>query len=156
MHRTALPLLFVAWLAAACAAPMSPPKDFLVLAHHDDAADFRAVTSDAARLWLRTFTDANAGDLDFWCQSLDHDLVQRGYQVEGKGDCADADGQAGRCAEYAVDVGGERFGYLVAVWVAGRGLLSGCRVTVVEFTARQEVFAQRLPAVKAALATVRR
>lgn len=147
------PLRQIAWLAvalaAACASPVTLSKDFVVLAGHRDPWDYRAVTGDDARLWLRRFADPNDGDLAFWARSLEYDFVQqRGYDLVAQGETKDADGAVGRWFQCNTNVRGERVGYLVAVWV------DGAAITVVEFAARADVFEARVEAIKQALHTV--
>jgi len=139
-------LLFAAALLGGCAATMELPKDFLHLA---DSADFRAVTGDDARVWIRTFDDDNEATLEFWADSLANDFTQRGYELVGKGEVTNGNGRPGRWFECAANVRGERIGYLVAIWVDGDD------VTVAEFAARAEVFGKRVESVRAALRTVR-
>jgi len=140
-------LLLACAVLGACAVPMDLPKEFLRL---QDSADFRAVTGDDARVWLRRFDDANAATLEFWTQALEHDFrLQRGYELVGKGEVKNRDGQGGRWFECSANVRGERVGYLVAIWV------DGTEITVVEFAARAEVFKARVEAVRTALGTVR-
>ncbi|MCA8975003.1 MAG: hypothetical protein KDC98_09790 [Planctomycetes bacterium] len=137
-------------LAAGCAAPIEMGKDFVTLVGHEEAADYRAVTGDDARLWMRRFEDPNVADLEFWTQALEYDFVQqRGYDLVAKGDVKNAADELGSWFQCAANVGGDRTGYLVAVWVRGR------EITVVEFAARAEVFAARLDDVRRSLWTVR-
>lgn len=144
--------LFGGWcllLASACAGPIALSKDFVVLAEHRGERDYRAVTGDDARVWLRQFEDRNRGDLAFWRKALEYDFVeQRGYDLVAQGEAVDASGQRGHWFQCHANVRGERIGYLVAVWVRGR------QITVVEFTARAAVFEARLGEVKQALRTV--
>lgn len=144
-HRAVLlPLL----LAAACATPIDLPAGFVRLG--DAGEGLRAASSDDARLWVRDLYDDTEGPLEFWAERLRLDLVERrGHQFVAKGAIGNRDGAEGRWFEFVANVDGERIGYLIALWVAGR------RLRVVEFAARAEVFTQRVDAVRAALATVR-
>lgn len=154
--RAARRIARVAALAAlaSCAAPLRLPADFVELR---DAGDgFRAMTSDDARVWVRELWDPTPGNVAFWAETLKNDFVeQRGYRFVGEGEAADADGGTGRWLEFTADVRGEAVGYLVALWVHTRWLQRGCWLQVVEFTAAQDVYAARVDAVRAALATVR-
>jgi hypothetical protein len=150
----ARPWLLAVLACAGCRTSMTLPKDFLQL---QDASDYRAVTVDDARLWVRTFRDADEGELDFWARSLQHDLVeQRGYEPTGSGETKDSSGHAGRWLEFRTNVAGERVGYLIAVFVLPRKLpvFSSQHLCTVEYTAREAVFVVRLDAVRAALATL--
>ena len=126
------------------------PKDFLVLDQFDGAEDFRAVTGDDARVWIREFEDPNAADREFWRQAVEYDFTQqRGYELVAKGEVKNRSEVTGDWFECAANVGGERFGYLVAVWVSGK------QIRTVEFTARADVWKARVESVRAALRTVR-
>jgi hypothetical protein len=147
-------LLFaVAAFAAACAAPMRPPADFVVL--KDPGEGFRAITSDDARLRVRDLADPTVGTLAFWIDTLKQDLVARGYELKDEGEAKNADGGAGRWLSFAANVQGEKVGYLVAVWQVDASLpWRKPALRVAEFAAAYAVFEARLPAVKEALATV--
>jgi|SRR5712671_761069 len=148
--RALLPLL--ACLLGGCSTTMQLPADFLQLRGE---SGFKSVTADDARVWIREFADPNEGKLEFWTESLDRDLAgQRGYAPVGKGEVKDADGRAGRWLEYSANVRGEKVGYLIAVFVLDKSLLRQQHVRVVEFSAREAVYAARVAAVRAALATV--
>lgn len=141
--------LFALALLAGCAAPITLSKEFVTLVDHRAAADFRAVTGDDARVWMRRFEDRNEGDLTFWAKSLEYDFVQqRGYDLVAQGESKDAAGRAGKWFQCTANVRGERIGYLVAVWV------DGVEITVVEFAARADVFEARVEEIKKALHTV--
>ena len=146
--------LVLALLAAACAAPMQPPKDFVVLA--GDGAGWRAVTSDGARLRVRDLAEPTAADVGFWAETLRRDLLQRGYEFVADGEVAGADAGAGRWLEFTANVRGERTGYLVAVW-ALEGWLpwQDPWLRVVELAAPDAAFRAHVDAVRSALATVR-
>jgi len=143
--------LLLAALMTACVTPIELSRDFVSLAGHESASDFRAVTADDARVWVRRFDDANEADLEFWAQVLEHDFVQqRGYDLVGQGDVENADHERGRWFECVTNVRGERVGYLIAVWANGSDVL------VVEFAARGEIYGNRVECVRVALWTVRR
>lgn len=134
-------------LFAGCATQIDLPKDFLQLS---DGVQFQAVTGDDARVWIRDFEDPDAASREFWAQAVEYDFVQqRGYELIAKGEVKNRSGAAGDWFECAANVGGERVGYLVAVWV------SGTKIKVVEFAARDEVWKARVESVRAALRTVR-
>ena len=141
-------------LAAACAAPMRPPADFVVL--QDAGEGFRAITSDDARLRVRDLAEPTQGGLDFWADTLAQDLVARGYERKDQGEVQNAAGGIGRWLTFAANVQGEKVGYLVAVWQVEPFLPWGTpSLRVAEFAAAYPVFEARLAAVKAALATVK-
>ena len=114
------------------------------------------MTSDDARLWVRTMDDPSPGDVAFWAETLRRDLVdRRGYQFVADGEVENADGEAGRWLELTANHNGERVDYLVAVWARERALSSGRSLRVVEFAARHEVYERRVADVREALQTVR-
>lgn len=142
---------------AGCATPLDLPTGFVKVA----GPDFRAVTADDARLWVRELHDGTAADLDFWAQSLHGDFTERrGYELVAQGDVEDVSGTAGRWFECAANVGGERIAYLVALWAEPPPGIwfwrSGTDLFVVEFAARQEIYAKHVDAVREALSSVRR
>lgn len=146
-HRAIAGSCLFAALAAACAAPITLPKDFLVL---DRSGDYQAVTGDDARVWIREFEDPNEASLAFWSTAIEHEFTQqRGYDLVGKGGIKNRYGDDGMWFECAANLRGERIGYFVAIWVDGRD------VHVVEFAARAETFAARLESVRTALKTFR-
>ncbi|MCB9878076.1 MAG: hypothetical protein H6835_10785 [Planctomycetes bacterium] len=151
---------FVAALSAAffaaCAAPLQLPEGFVEL--EDAGYGYRAVTSDDARLWLRELRDPTEGEIEFWAEALQRDLVEeRGYELVASGDLQDASGAGGRWLEATSNVRGQRIDYLVALWCRKRSwwLGGGEDLLVAEFAAGAEVYARRLAQVKAALSTVR-
>lgn len=138
-----LPLLLA---LAGCAVPIELPPQFLIL----EGPDFRAVTGDDARLWIRDFEEPNTATLEFWTEALEYDLrEQRGYELVAKGDTASRSGRPGRWLEFAANTGGQRTGYLIAIWV------NGARVRTVEFAAADKVFREQVDGVRAALPTTR-
>ena len=142
----------LALLAAGCATSMRLPDEFLQLRKGNG---FRAVTADDARLWVRTFDNPEEGNLQFWSRILEEEFGRnRGYTVKNRGDCRDADGHEGRWLECTAQVDGESTGYLVAVFLLPKGVLSGAQVCVCEYGAREAVFQQHLEAVRGALATL--
>lgn len=145
--------LLLCGFATACATPIELPSDFVEV---DDYAGFTAVTADEARLQVRELHDSSEAALAFWIEAVRHDFVdQRGYQLIDEGEVNDRAGTPGHWFQCAANVGGERVGYLLAVWADG-AFWSGTDLFVVEFAAREEVFAARLQAVRDALKTVRR
>lgn len=147
-------LFAVAAFAAACAAPMRPPADFVVL--KDAGEGFRAITSDDARLRVRDLAEPTPGAATFWIATLKADLLARGYELKDEGEAKNADGDAGRWLSFAANVQGEKVGYLVAVWVIEPTLpWRASFLRVAEFAAADAVFQARVAAVKESLATVK-
>ena len=98
--------LSTALFAAACAAPMQPPADFVVL--KDPGEGFRAITSDDARLRVRDLAEPTKGGLDFWVDTLAQDLGARGYERKDQGEVKNAAGRTGRWLAFAANVQGEK------------------------------------------------
>jgi hypothetical protein len=140
-------------ITAGCAMRMDLPEPFLRL---DTSGDqLKATTPDDARLWVREFQDDDQGSLEFWVATLRNALTQsRGYALTDQGEVRDAGGLAGRWMELRAQVNGEPWGYLVALFVDEGAWSSTIRV--VEFVAREEAFAAQVPAIRTALATLRR
>jgi hypothetical protein len=139
---------------AGCATSMRLPDEFLQLRKGNG---FRAVTADDARLWVRTFDNPEEGNLPFWSRILEEEFARnRGYTVKNRGDCNDAAGHEGRWLECTAQVDGESTGYLVAVFLLPKNMLalSGPKVCVCEYGAREPVFQQHVEAVRGALATL--
>jgi len=131
---------------ASCAAPLQLPPGFLVL--HEGDGDHRAVSGDDARVWYRRFEGNHDAGREFWRTAVEFEfLQQRGYELVGQGVVRDRDGNEGDWLECVANVGGERVGYLVAVWVHGE------TIHVVEYGARAAVYAVHVEQVRAALAT---
>lgn len=141
-------------MAAACATPIDPPPEFVVL--KDAGEGHRLITADDARLRVREIAEESEGGAAFWAKTLRADLEQRGHRFVAEGDATDADQVPGRWLEFEVDADGERAHFLIALWPRTRGLLvKRHSLQVVEFLARDAVYAQRIEAVRKALGTVR-
>lgn len=152
--RTASLLMLIFGMAA-CAVPIEVPKSFVKL--RDRGEGYRATTNDDARLWVREMWDATEAEVEFWAGALERDLVeQRGYQKVDGGSVKNSDGNEGRWLEFTANVGGERVDYMVAVWAAPKWwvLGGGTDITVVEFAAHHDVYAERIASVRAALNSV--
>ncbi len=139
-------------LAGGCAPlEMELPQGFLQLETGHE--ELKATTPDEARLWVREFDDRDQGDLSFWSSTLQNDLERRrGYRLVRVDDTEDAAGRAGVVMELAATVEGEPQGYLIAIFVIAGGSTNTIRV--VEFVARDAVFAEHAGAVRAALRTL--
>ena len=140
-------------LLPACASTMNAPTGFV---RHDEAAEYRASSSDRGKLWLRDFSDPDGADLAFCADAMRHDLVeQRGYELIGGGEVKDAEASPGRWLEFQIGIGGEKHGYLLAVWVRPRGWPWRDRVQTCEFLAPMPAFTACREAVMQALATLK-
>jgi hypothetical protein len=130
---------------------LEAPKDFLVL--KDGTSEYKAVSPDDARIWVREFSDGYGGDLAFWSEVLKNELVEnRGYTLLEEGTTKDAGGTEGKLSTFELTAGGAPQRYLLAVFVH-EGWLSNT-VVAAEFAAEKAVFDKRVAAVKGALATL--
>lgn len=154
MHaRSVVCVVLYAALFCLSSCTVTLPKDFVQLGSAGEGT--RAVTSDDARLWVRDLWDATPGSVDFWIQTLENDYVERGYEVLGRGEVKSRDGEVGRSLELVANVSGQRVGYFVALWVGRHWLYSGSELRVVEFAAREAVYAARIDSIRAAMADLR-
>jgi len=148
-------LLVLTFGMAACAVPIEAPNSFVKLRDHGEG--YRATTNDDARLWVREMWDATEADVEFWAGALERDFVeQRGYERVDGGSVKNIDGNEGRWLEFTANVGGERVDYMIAVWAAPKSWIlgGGTNITVVEFAAAHDVYAERIASVRAALSSV--
>lgn len=146
-----LVLVAVAWWTAACAMHMDVPEGFLRLKGRE-IGDVKAVTADDARIWVREFDVDQGASLEFWMRALRTELEQaRGYRLEpNEQEMVDAEGHKGRTLEGTIAMGGEVRGYLIAVFPLGES-----KLRVAEFSARQDLFAKHIDAVRKAVTTAR-
>jgi hypothetical protein len=148
-------LILLCALLPACSMTMDLPSDFLRLER--SGAEFKAITPDDGRLWVREFADPSAGTLEFWATTLRNDFVEnRGYELVGDRPVRDGTGRAGQEFEFRTFAAGEGHGYLLTVFVLPAAFWpwSEQQVLVAEFGAREPVFVERLEAVRTALGTL--
>lgn len=131
------------------------PNQFLVVSPPLQASELRglatidAVAADDARLRVQSFRDQWDGNLDFWCEALEHDLTdRRGYALLARAERSDASGNAGREMTFVVTHSGIAKKYLVCVFLAGG------RIRTVELVAPAEAFERHVGAVQEAIATL--
>ncbi|HNR99337.1 MAG TPA: hypothetical protein PKX48_08860 [Planctomycetota bacterium] len=151
--RKALAVLALAVLAGGCVSMQVPPS-FLVI--DKGASEFKAVSHDGARIWVRKFSDPYEGTLDFWAKTVKTEFVDgRGYTLIEEGTARDGKGREGVEFVFEVTAGGTPQRYLVDLFVIEGGFLSGNAICVVEYSARKPVFEQYLKDVRAAVATLK-
>ncbi|MEO0479822.1 MAG: hypothetical protein AAF196_10110 [Planctomycetota bacterium] len=146
-------------LTTACqTTEMDLPESFLRLDREPSYPGFRATTPDEARLQVRTFGVADAGDLAFWDEALRHEFAEyRGYNEEGEPRrLTNADGEEGIGRVWFSKETGRDRGYLVVLFVeVEEGFRdSHSEVTVLEFSARVERFRELLPEVLESVGTL--
>ena len=146
-------VVLCAMLGACSSLTADLPSDFMQLrtANHE----FKATSPDGARVWAREFEDYDQGGVSFWAEALKNDLTEgRGYVLESSDSVRDGEGNEGRQMQLKTTFGGERWGYLVAVFVLPGS--SSNTIRVFEFTAREAVFETYLEQVSASVATLQK
>lgn len=131
---------------------MDTPDGFLKTAESGD--QIKAVSSDSALLWVRTFRDPYDGDLAFWSDALYNDLVEnRGYTLKEKKaiQCGE-DGLDGEELLFETAAAGSTQRYLVSLFVRG-GIFSR-KICVVEFVGSGDAFDEHVDAVRDAVQTL--
>ncbi|MEK6233196.1 MAG: hypothetical protein N2C14_00635, partial [Planctomycetales bacterium] len=121
-------------------AAMNPPKNFLAVQRDRD--EFKAITSDESKLWIREIDDAANGSLSFWTEALKNHLTnRRGYSLIQETSVKDKQGRAGRELQFEVVAGGEAYRYQVTLFVTDAPFWSSTSsVQVTQFLARREQF----------------
>lgn len=146
-----LGLVLFLGLGACARLSMELPHGFLQL--ETPRSEFKATTPDDARLWVRQFTDRDQGDLSFWAETLKLDLIDnRGYVLDEETELLDTEDREGVQMKFSVTTEGERYGYLVAVFVIDGG--SENTIRVAEFIAPRAVFAQYVEVVQNSILTI--
>jgi len=145
MRLSVSSLVLIAALTGCVSIPL--PGDFLTLVN--EPGDFRAVTPDEAKVWVRHFTAHKGGDLAFWREALKRDLVEnRGYLLVEEGEAKDRAGHAAQKMLFETQAGGRPHRYLLVV-SAWPGWF-GTEIRVVELVADKTVFDQYRKEVEAA------
>lgn len=144
-------LSFVVLTTTGCLT-LTPPDGFLVVEQSRD--EFRAVSSDEAKLWVREFKDRLQGDYGFWVDALKNDFEEnRGYTLLSEQEVTDDKGRTGLelLIEVTADGGPQR--YLITVFVR-EGMFSNT-IRVAEFVAAKTVFDEHLEGVRSAVRSLR-
>lgn len=136
----------LASLATGCVS-IPLPDEFLTIVN--EPSDFRAVTADEAKVWVRHFTASEGGTIDFWRDALKRDLVEnRGYLLLEEAEGKDRKGHDARRMLFETQAGGRPHRYLLVV-SAWKGWF-GTEIRVVELVADKTVFDQYRKEVEAA------
>ncbi len=137
------------------AVAVGPLDGFLVVKR--DAAEVKAITPDASKLWVRQFAVPKRGSLEFWSKALKSDLVDhRGYALVEERGVRDAKGNEGVELVFDVTVQGQAQRYLVAVFVpSGPFWQPTGTVRTVEFVAPTATFDKYQAVVRQACTPVR-
>ena len=113
------------------------PSSFLPIV--DEPGDFRAVTADEAKVWVRQFTVSEGGDLAFWQAALERDFIDnRGYVEVDKKVVKDAKGRDLALMTFDTRAGGLLHRYLIGV--SAKPGAFGTVIHVSEYVATKKVF----------------
>jgi hypothetical protein len=147
MRLSSSSLFAIAALVLSSCVSIPLPDDFLTIVN--EPGDFRAVTADEAKVWVRHFTARKGGSVDFWRDALKRDLVEhRGYLLLEESAGKDRKGRDARRLLFETQAGGRPHRYLLVV-SAWPGWF-GTEIRVVELVADKTVFDQYREEVEAA------
>jgi hypothetical protein len=143
-------VVLLALLGAGCVS-LTPPPDFLPI--EEGLTEYKAVSPDDARLWVREFDVPDQSDLSFWSKLLRTNLVDgRGYVLIEEGTAKDGADAAGVQYLFETTAAGEAHRYLLTVFFYEDW--GDDTVAVVEYVAPKPIFEKYLAAVRAAIATL--
>jgi len=132
---------------------MNAPDGFLIT--KESGSEIKAVSSDDAYIWVRTFSDDYDGDLAFWVDALLNDFVEnRGYLLEEKNPIRTSGdkGVDGEEMFFQCTAQGALQPYFVCLFTK-KGLFSN-KICVVEFVGRGETFNKHIEAVRETVRTL--
>jgi len=136
------------FLSSSCAT-LELPGRFLVVERA--VGEVKAITPDEAKVWLRDFEEPG-GDLAFWAEALEGDLVgNRGYVLVSKSDVKDGGGKPGKELVFETQAYGTPVKYLIAVFVH-ETVFGSSRIRTVEYVADKKLFDTYVDDVRAAIA----
>lgn len=133
-----------------CRAMLDAPKGYVAL--KDPAPfDYKAVSARGHVLAASHHANENPdADLAFWAAAIEHQkVVLDGMKLAAREDLRTQNGQDGRLFTFELGEGQGKLTYLVGVFVRRD------RITVVEAGGPAEHFASDLPAIRAAIQTLR-
>lgn len=139
-------------LASGCGAiSMAPPEGFATISR--GASELKAVSSDDALIWVRSFDEPHPAGLAFWAETVRNDFVEnRGYTLLDEEPVVDGAGNEGRLCLYETTVGGSPHRYIFALFLLDRW--PSDTIVAVEFAAPKPVFEKHIERVKGAIATL--
>lgn len=112
-------LLAAAALATGCgpSVALQTPPGFAVLPKQTEYL-YRAANADGVVLAVRAEDNKPTGNLDFWSEALDRQLLNVGYKADGKAeDVKSASGIPGRRMKYTRENQGRTYRYWMTVFV---------------------------------------
>jgi hypothetical protein len=150
MNTARIAILFTFLLGtAACThgARLSTPSGFATL---DEGGDYSYRATNAKGVVLATRTQPNdvKANTEFWAETLDAKLRDRGYSVDGTRNVKTAKGLAGTQLRYTTTKDGREHRYWVTVFATAK------KVFVVEAAGDKDPFDKSVAAVESAIATL--
>ena len=112
-------LLVTSALATACgpSVAVQTPPGFAVLPKQTEYI-YRAANADGVVLAVRVEENKPTGNLDFWSEALDRQLLNVGYKADGKAeDVKSVSGIPGRRMKYTRENQGRTYRYWMTVFV---------------------------------------
>src|SRR5262245_38434794 len=154
----ALPLFLLALplLLSACET-LTPPPEWVTLPKAPDR-DLAAVSAQGARLVVRRHDNPDGGKVAFWAEAARAELVDgKGYRLLETNEVTTESRHRGTELLFAADRELRPHLYLVTIFVFRSGLfgLGGSKVVTVEAGGAEELLRGELPAVRAAVRTLR-
>lgn len=150
MKTTRLAVLFTFLLCAAgCThgARLTTPSGFATL-EEDGAYSYRATSAKGVVLATRTQPNDVKANTEFWAETLDTKLRDKGYVAEGARNVKTAKGLAGTQLRYTTTKNGREHRYWVTVFT------TKAKVFVVEAAGDKEPFDRSVAAVDTAIASL--
>ncbi|CAN5872432.1 hypothetical protein BH11MYX4_BH11MYX4_41790 [soil metagenome] len=149
-HARLAPIALLLFLAAGCThgARLETPAGFATL---DDSKDYSYRATSAKGVVLATRTEPNEvkANTEFWAETLDARLRDKGYVADGAGrPVKTSRGLAGTQLRYVTSKDGREHRYWVTVFA------TKSKVFVVEAAGDKEPFDKSLPAVDGAITSL--
>lgn len=150
MKTERIAFLFTLLLTAACThgARLETPSGFATL-DGSSAYSYRATSAKGVVLATRTQPNAVKANIEFWAETLDAKLRDKGYTVDGSSrGVTTAKGLSGTQLRYLTSKGGREHRYWVTVFV------TKSKVFVVEAAGDKEQFDKSVAAVDSAITSL--
>ena len=151
MNTARIAVLFTLLLgSAACThgARLETPAGFATLDDAGDAYSYRATSAKGVVLATRTEPNDVKANTEFWAETLDAKLRDKGYVVDGTRNVKTAKGLAGTQLRYTTTKNGREHRYWVTVFATTK------KVFVVEAAGDKEPFDRSVSAVDGAIGSL--
>lgn len=146
-HARLASVLLVLGLLASCARiRMDTPQGFAPL---DPKGAWRALSPEGVRVeahWVKNDLDMT---LDFWVETLEHQLSRQGYAPLGEPATFLAGERTGALLEWSLPLGDETWTYLTGIVVAGK------RVLLIQAAGEQTLYTRYRASILSSLSTLR-